>query len=138
MNFFDIQDTLFNAFKTLNTFSGIAFLNDNNVVYNENKKFTPPQDKRWFRLTFLSNPQNDLSIMQDSLREYVGVLQIDICTPLDKGESEAKNKYDWIERLFYRGAEFDNVTIKRCYVADKSPDKDHYKTIARIEWECVM
>lgn len=127
-----IRDTLFNAFNTLNTFSGIELINGN-VAY-PNKDFTPPENKRWFELFFNADAPSPVATFSEAQNRWAGFLQINICTPLDKGENEPDNKYSWISKLFSRGATFDDVEINKCYIASVGSQGDYYRTVVRVEW----
>lgn len=128
----DIQKTLFDAFNTLNEFSGIEFIKDN-VAYL-NKPFTVPYSKRWFELNIISDRPETTALMNGAPERWNGFLQVDICTPLNKGEDEAGTKYEWLSRLFSRGKMFGPVIIKSCYIAHRESESDHYRMVVRIEF----
>lgn len=128
----DIQDNLFKEFEKLNTFSGITFINDN-VAY-PNKSFTIPSNKRWFELNVLSDGPEPTAMMSGAPNRYNGFMQVDVCTPLNKGEEEAKNKYEWIFKLFPRGKTIEDITIRKCYIAHREMESDHYRMQVRIEF----
>lgn len=139
MTEFDIQDSLFERFKTINVFSGIEFLHTDNEgeylnVSFPNKPFTEPEDKRWFELTLRTNPPESASL-GDSQNRYTGVLYIDVITPTDTGEDEARNIYEWINRLYTRDMFFDDVAVMKCYISTNGNEADHYKLQVAIEWE---
>ena len=127
-----VKRALFGRFETLNTFSGIAFI-DNNVAY-PNVNFTPPDNCRWFALDFLPDVPEPISVGYPSLVSVTGIFQIDIYTPLDKGETEADTKYEWIARLFEPGTEIDTIIINKVYSPDTDPEKNAYKKTVRVEW----
>lgn len=128
----DIQKVLFTAFETLNDFSGIKLIEDN-VAY-PNKPFDIPENKRWYIINCLANSPEYVFIGCNRNSRWNGFLQIDICTPLDKGEEEATNKYEWLRKLFENGKYFEFVEINKCYIATKTNNSDHYRMTVRIEW----
>lgn len=135
MNDTAIQNSLFRRFETLNTFSGIQFITQGNAnVAYPNIDFEPPANKRWFELFFLPDKPEGLGVCDNHLDRWTGIFQIDICTPKNKGEDEANNKYRWIAKLFARGTTFDDVLIDKVYKIRKEED-NVYRTIVRIEWE---
>ena len=139
MTEFDIQEKLFNHFLTLNSFSGITYLEKNSKgryinVHFPNVPFTAPQNKRWFDLTFINAEPVDSSIMEDSQYRFNGILRIDIYTPTDRGEDEAKTKYGWIASLF-NNADLDYIDIMRVYVSTKGNDADCYRLQVTVDWE---
>lgn len=140
MTEFDIQDSLFERFKTLNVFSGIEFLhidgegNYTNVWF-PNTPFVAPDDKRWFELTFRSNEPEAAALTEDAQNRYTGVLYIDVITPQDVEEHEARNAYEWIARLFTRDMFFDDVAVMKCYISTKGNEADHYRLQIAVEWE---
>lgn len=134
----DIQKNLFDTFKTLNSFSGIDFLETDDGgnytnVHFPNVPFSYPQDKRWFELTFRNNEPVDSAIMGESQNRFTGVFYIDIITPQDVGEDEAYNKYRWIAKLF-NSANIDDVDIMKVYISNKGNEADHYRLLIAIEW----
>lgn len=140
MTEFDIQESLFSRFKTLNEFSEIDFLEtdeDGNCtnVHFPNIPFEYPESKRYFELTFRSSEPESVAIMEDAQNRYTGVLYIDIITPQDTGEDEARTKYEWISKLFTRDLYFDDVAIMKCYISTKGNEADHYRLQCAIEWE---
>lgn len=134
MNEYDLQEQLFERFKTLNEFSGIEFLTDENVYY-VNENFTKPSDCRWFEVSFMCNEPKPVSSFGDAQDRYTGILQIDVCTPLNKGESESKAKCTWIKKLFGRGATFGDITVNSCSISSKEEQSDHLRTTVRVNWD---
>lgn len=128
-----IQDSLIARFMTLNTFSGVSYLTSDNVAL-PNTVFKQPANNKWFRLSFRSNQPNSVGIGTESQNEYTGFFQIDICTPINKGESEPNAKYKHIANLFKRGTEFDNVLINKVYRSNTEVEENHYKTIVTVLW----
>lgn len=128
-----LQDKLINAFLTLNDFSGRPFLRDDNVLL-PNKAFTVPTNKRWFAVSFMAGEPSPAAAFGEAQNRWSGILQIDIYTPLDRGEAEANNKYEWIAKLFKRGKTFDDIEIVKCYRKNQHYTDDQYVTTVRIEW----
>lgn len=133
-----IQEILINRFKELNEFSGINFLTDNNVMY-PNQVISIPADKRWFELYFMSNEPKPITAFNDEygLNSYTGYLQIDICTPLDKGEIEPNTKYEWLNKLFKMGDNYGDVSILSCQRIKQTRENDHYVTKVKVSFEAV-
>lgn len=145
MTEFDIQDSLFERFKTLDDFAaengydGDKFFEKNEKgeyinVHFPNEPFKIPEDKRWFDINCISNEPEAAALMGEAQNRYTGVLYIDINAPQDCGEAEARNKYEWIARLFTRDLYFDSVAVMKCYVATKGNDADHYRLQCAVEW----
>lgn len=134
----DIQEILFNRFKELNEISGKNYLKgDVNENYNNNRSFKIPADKRWWRVTFMSDRPVQTGLGEGSGNNYAGILQVDINTPLNKGEEEASTKFNYLGQVFYRGLVLDEVEVKTVYIADKSAESDYYRMTVRIEWEAT-
>ena len=128
-----LQKKLVDAFLSLNSFSGVQFLNDKNVSL-PNKAFVVPTDKRWFAVSFMAGEPSPAAAFDEAQNRWNGVLQIDIQVPLDKGEAEANNKYEWIAKLFRRGNTFDEIEIVKCYRTNQHYTDDQYVTTVRVEW----
>lgn len=132
-----IGKALYERFKTLNEFSGTKYITENNVAY-PNVLFNPPEDKRWFELSVVADKPNAVSLGQDAQNRWTGIFQVDICTPLNKGEKEANTKYEWIAKLFKRGTCFGDVEVDRVYKATEGAEDDFYKTVVRVEWTATI
>ena len=134
----DIQENLFDTFKTLNSFSGIDFLEvgengDYLNVHFPNIQFEAPADKRWFELTFRNNEPVDSAVMDNVQYRFTGILYIDIIIPQDVGENEAFNKYRWIAKLF-NSTDIEDVDIMKVYIYTKGNEADHYRLQVAVEW----
>lgn len=148
MTEFDIQDSLFKKFCSLDDFAreegytGEPFLKtaeeNGEVVYKNvhfpNVPFDIPEDGDWYDLTFRNNEPVSAALGGESQNRFTGVLYIDIYSPIDSGEDEARNKYEWIARLFTRDLYFDDVVIMRTYISTKGNDAVSYKLQAAVEW----
>lgn len=152
MTEFDIQDSLFKKFCELddfareNGYNGEPFLIkeeiDGETVYKNvhfpNETFAKPEtatpEGSWFDLTFRSNEPHSAALGGESQNRYTGVLYIDIYTPLDCGEGEARNKYEWIAKLFSRDLYFDDVVIMKTYISTKGNNAVSYRLQAAVEW----
>ena len=140
MTEFDIQKSLIDVFKTLNTFSQIEFLKIENGEYKNvhlpNISFSEPEDKRYFDLTFRNNEGVPIGMLPDSQERITGVLYIDVYTPKDSGESEAETKCKWIKKLYHsNNGFFDDSVIKNIYISTKGADGDKYRLQLAVEWE---
>lgn len=138
MTEFDIQDILFERFKHLNASSGKEYLKQNSKgeyinAHFPNTKFSVPEDKRWFDVTFRNDEPSDASLGKESQYRFAGVLYIDIYTPTDYKETEAKSKYRAIAKLF-NDAELDYVDIVKVYISTKGNDADSYRLQVAIQW----
>lgn len=148
MTEFDIQDSLFKKFCELddfakeNGYNGEPFLGkeeiDGETVYKNvhfpNIPFELPNKGGWFDLTFRNNEPESAALGGESQNRFTGVLYIDIYSPTDGGEDEARNKYEWIARLFTRDLYFDDVVIMRTYISTKGNDAVSYRLQAAVEW----
>lgn len=152
MTEFDIQESLFDVFCSLNDFAdekgfdGNPFLDidESKVDISERQKytnvhfpnlpFTVPESKQYYELTFRSNEPEDASLGENAQSRLTGVLYIDIITPQDVGEFESDNKYRWIARLF-NCTDLDYIDIMKVYVSNKGNEADHYRTLVAVEWE---
>lgn len=141
----DVQQRLFDAFCSLDTFArehgytGEPFLEQDAEgnylnVHFPNRPFDYPESKRWFELTFRNNEPTDAALMEGTQYRFTGLLYIDIIIPQDVEEYEAVNKYCWIARLFH-SVNIDVVDIMKVYNSTKGNEADHYRLQVAIEWE---
>ena len=152
MTEFDVQESLFDKFCSLNDFaedngfSGNPFLDidESKVEISERQKYTNahfpnvpfeyPESKQYYELTFRSNEPEDASLGEGSQIRITGVLYIDIITPQDVAEFEASERYRWIAKLF-NSADIEYIDIMKVYVSNKGNDADHYRLLVAVEWE---
>lgn len=142
-----IRDSLISHFHTLNEMSGADFLVEKYTegsseyyknVHYPNKRFSVPDNKRFFELTFLPSEPSPVAIGEDSQNEWNGILQIDICTPLDVGEFEADDKKSFLYELFKRGTSIDDVEITKVYSPTAGAESDFYRTVVRVNWTAII
>ncbi|MDR1505639.1 MAG: DUF4128 domain-containing protein [Treponema sp.] len=134
-----VQKKLTDAFFTLNDFSGKPFIKYEGEekpvnVYLPNRDFEAPKSNQFFVLDFLPGVPEPAAMGTEAANRWAGIFQIDVCTPLGKGEAEANDKYEWLSKLFARGRSFDTVRVMNCYRALSRTDSTHYTTVVRIEW----
>lgn len=103
-----------------------------------NKAFVVPANKSWFEVDFIPPNVDAVGMYEDSQDMWSGIFQIAICTPLNKGEDEADNKYLWIAKLFSRGKTFEDINIRKCSKVTVTAENDHYRTVVRVEWDAVI
>lgn len=130
----ELKELLVKHFFTLNTFSGITFLQDDNVDLRNNKAFTEPTDKRFFVVQFLPDTPESIAIGNNDVERFTGIFQIDIITPIDKGLDEADTKYKWLKKLFKKGTEIEEITVNNVYKASSITEDTYYRTVVRVEW----
>jgi hypothetical protein len=139
-----VQATLTAAFLQLNEASGksyIAFANGKptNVAF-PNVPFTPPVNKGFFVLSFLPGEPEPAGMGTEAHNRFEGLYQIDIYSPIGKGEDEVNAKYEALARLFERGKCFDDVVIQKIYCPMREPEEELavYRATVRVEWSCDL
>jgi len=138
-----IEQTLIDAFLTLNEFSGVSYIaKDGNGkplnVALPNISFTEPADSRFFVLSFLSNEPDPAGMGTNADNRWTGFLQIDVMVPLGAGADEAQAKYDAIVNLFQRGKSFGSIMITRTYRATHGAEQAYYRTVIRSEFTAAL
>jgi hypothetical protein len=139
-----VQTVLTNAFLELNTSSGkpyIKFVDGKPVnVAIPNIPFTSPTSKSFFVLSFLPGEPDPAGMGTYAENRWSGVFQIDIYSPIGKGEDEVNAKYEALARLFERGKYFDNVLINKIYCPLRETDDEQgvYRAVIRIEWTAFL
>jgi len=140
-----IEQTLIDAFLTLNEFSGIPYIerDGNGNLLNvsiPNQPFTPPADNRFFILNFLPGEPEPAGLGENAENLWSGILQIDVFVSLGAGMDESYEKLKRIYKLFGRGKVFDRVTIVKTYRATHGavPEMGFYRTVIRVEFTCSL
>jgi hypothetical protein len=137
-----IQQTLTAAFLQLNASSGKPYIkftdgNPTNVAV-ANIPFTPPANSQYFVLSFLPGEPNPAGMGTEAFNQWVGVFQVDIISPIGKGEDEVNAKYEALARLFERGKYFDNVLINKIYCPLRETEEGIYRAVVRVEWTACL
>jgi hypothetical protein len=137
-----IQDKLTAAFLELNTSSGkpyITFVNGKpSNVGVPNIAFVPPSNKQYFILSHLPGEPEAAGMGTYAENRWAGLFQVDVYSPLGKGEDEVNAKYEALSKLFERGKCFDEVVIQKIYCPLREPEADAYRAVVRIEWVCDL
>lgn len=138
-----IEQTLTNAFLTLNDFSGVAYIKKDSSgkplnVALPNIPFNEPDDKRYFALSFLANEPDPAGMGTNAENRWDGIFQIDIMVPLGAGMDETVAKYDWINKLFQRGKSFGGIMIRRTYRATHGAELAFYRTVLCVEFTATL
>jgi hypothetical protein len=137
-----IQKVLTDAFLTLNISSGkpyINFVDDKPVnVAVPNIQFLPPASKQFFVLSFLPGEPEPAGMGTEAENRWSGLLQVDIYSPVGKGEDEVNAKYEALSKLFERGRSFDHVLINKIYCPQRETLEDVYRAVVRINWTAYL
>jgi hypothetical protein len=137
-----IQDILTAAFLKLNTSSGKPYITfvtgkPSNVAM-PNISFVPPASKQFFVLSHLPSEPEPAGMGTEAYNRFTGLFQIDVYSPLGKGEDEVNAKYEALSKLFERGKCFDEVVIQKIYCPLREPLNDVYRAVVRVEWVCDL
>jgi hypothetical protein len=76
----------------------------------------------------------------EAYNRFDGVFQIDVYSPLGKGEDEVNAKYEALSKLFERGRYFDKVLINKIYcpLRETTEDFGAYRAVIRVEWTVYL
>jgi hypothetical protein len=133
-----IQRILIDAFLTLNVSSGkpyITFVDGKPTnVAMPNIAFIPSASKQFFVLSHLPGEPNPAGMGTEAFNRFDGVFQIDVYSPLGKGEDEINAKYEALSKLFERGRYFDDVLINKIYCPHKETMEGVYRAVIRVNW----
>jgi hypothetical protein len=133
-----IQRILTDVFMELNTSSGKPYINfaDGKPVNVAvpNIQFIPPASKQFFVLSFLPGEHEPSGMGTEAHNRFNGVFQIDVYSPLGKGEDEVNAKYEALSKLFGRGKYFEMVLIQKVYCPQRETSADTYRAVIRINW----
>jgi hypothetical protein len=137
-----IQDILTKKFLELNLHSGKPYITftdskPTNVVL-PNIPFTPPANKQFFVLSFLPGEPDPAGMGTEAYNRFDGLFQIDVYSPVGKGEDEVNAKYEALSKLFERGKCFDEVIIRKVYCPLRETEEDAYRAVVRVEWMCDL
>lgn len=128
-----LKKKMFEHFETL----GSKFIKDNNVAY-PNKPFCIPQNKTWYKINCTFDEPFASSFGNEGQNRWVGVFQIDVYTPIGKGEVQFENIYEAIAKLFKRGTELDEIVIMKVYKAMSEVGDNYYRNVIRVEFNADL
>jgi hypothetical protein len=97
--FADISSALDSRLNALSGSAPIAW---------ENTVFIPVKDTLYLRPTILPASTIQAALGTSGIDEYIGIYQIDIFAPSDKGRGEAETKADAVADHFKRGTDLSN------------------------------
>jgi hypothetical protein len=134
-----IQEKLTALFLTLNDISGRLYItfDEHNAPTNigfPNRAFIPPENNQFFVLSFLPGEPEAAGLGVHAENRWSGLFQIDVYTPLGKGEAEVNAKYEALMKLFERGNCIDEIVIEKTYCPMREIDGDAYRAVIRVEW----
>jgi hypothetical protein len=139
-----IQSILTNAFLQLNLSSGKPYIKfadgkPTNVVL-PNIPFSLPANSQYFVLSFLPGEPEPAGMGTEAENRWTGVFQVDIFSPIGKGEDEVNAKYEALSKLFERGKCFDEVIIQKVYcpLRERDDEQNAYRAVVRVEWTCDL
>lgn len=125
------------ALITQVTAAGGANITASRIAW-ENKSFLPGS-ARWYRVTFLPGSYRAAAIGVGSQNRHVGILQIDIFDPPNKGDAVTQTEAERIAAAFKRGTilTYSGVSV-RCERAYRgsgdSSDPSWFHVPVKIEW----
>jgi len=138
-----IENTLIEAFLTLNEFSGIKYINKDASgkllnVGLPNIPFEPPKNSQYFILNFIPNEPTPSGLGTEAENTWTGIFQIDVFTPLGTGQAESEAKMKWLYKLYGRGKSFDDVMVIKTYRAFQGVELTSFRTTIRVEWRASL
>lgn len=130
-----VKEDLIAHFLTLNEFSGVNFIEENNNnVQLPNKFIEEPTDKTWFSLAFVFDEPESIGNFNTKQERYNGFMQIDIYTVIDTGEDEPNDIYLFLCKLFEEGSYIGDSIIRKIYQPYSTTEKKFYRTTVRIDF----
>lgn len=99
-----------------------------------NTNFERPDDGYWYELFFIPGHPIQIELGSEARSRWVGILQINICTPKDSGTEPINDRYESVSKLFRPGSNFDGVRITRCYRTSALENGDYYVMPVTVEF----
>jgi hypothetical protein len=137
-----VQGILTAAFLELNASSDKPYIKfvdgkPTNVAF-PNVPFIPPANSQYFALSFLPGEPEPAGMGTEAYNRFDGIFQVDVYSPIGKGEDEVNAKYEALARLFERGKYFDNVLINKIYCPLRETEEGIYRAAVRVEWTACL
>ena len=140
-----VENILIERFKTLDGLKKIEETDLNGDIittYPEvafpNEPFERPEDGYWYEL--FPAPAKSVDAYLGSMEDvrWAGVLQINICAPVNSGLKPLNERYESIAKLYRRGAIIDGIRIIRSDRTSAIEDGDFYVMPVQIVWEANL
>jgi hypothetical protein len=130
---------------TLNQSSGKPYITYDDTgkptnIALPNVPFSPESNKQFFVLSFLPGEPEPAGMGTEAYNRFDGIFQVDVYSPIGKGEDEVNAKYEALSKLFERGKCFGEVIIQKVYCPLREQDDEMgaYRAVVRIEWVCDL
>lgn len=104
----------------------------------ENEKFDPPSLSPWAKLTVIPSQPSPIEIGAVLTDEIIGIAQIDLFYPSDKGRGAALKKADEIIAIYQRNKTFTynnaQVRVSSSGLSRQSENNPWYHCIITVAW----
>lgn len=89
----------------------------------------------WYELFFIPYAPNQIELGTSGRSRWVGIMQVNICVPLNWGTDDLYARYDELAALFRSGLILQGVRIVKTYRSSAIEDDDYYMLPITIEWQ---
>ena len=100
----------------------------------ENEEFERPDDGYWYEVYFIPSSPEQIELGTTARSRWLGLLQINICTPKNAGTAPALDRYKSIAEHFRTGMYIENkVRVVKTSRTSAIEDGDFYVTPVTVE-----
>lgn len=103
-----------------------------------NQKFERPFDGYWYELNFIPAQPMQMELGTNGRLRWVGILQVNVCTPKNDGTKAVNDRYDEIASMFRQGLIIEGVRISKVYRTSAVDDGDYYCMFVSINWQADL
>ena len=105
----------------------------------ENEDFERPDDGYWYEVYFIPSQPLQIELGTDARSRWVGLLQINVCTPKSAGTTPSLDRYESIAKHFRTGMYINgNIRVVKTYRTSAMEDGDFYVLPVTVELQANL
>lgn len=100
----------------------------------ENEEFARPDDGYWYEVYFIPSSPQQIELGTNARSRWIGLLQVNICTPKSAGTTPSLDRYESIAEHFRSGMYINrNIRIVKTSRSSAIEDGDFYVMPVTVE-----
>ena len=105
----------------------------------ENEDFERPDDGYWYEVFFIPSQPLQIELGTDARSRWVGLLQINVCTPKSAGTTPSLDRYESIAKHFRTGMYINgDIRVVKTYRTSAMEDGDFYVLPVTVELQANL
>ena len=135
-----VENVLIEKFKELDGLEKVNIGTDDEPVWDYPEVVFPNEEKEltsdyWYELYFIPSTPTQIELGTTARSRWIGILQINVCVPLNDGITPLNERFDNIASLFRSGLYVDGVRILKTYRSSARKDESCYTMPVTVAWQ---